>query len=46
MALALAGSMHFQRQSRTTGVLAPIGALVPLAIGGSGTSPHRDWKRA
>jgi len=34
MALALAGSMHFQRQRGTTGVLAPIGALVPLAIGG------------
>jgi arabinofuranosyltransferase len=34
MALALAGSMHFQRQRGTTGVLAPVGALVPLAVAG------------
>lgn len=32
LALALVGSVDFHRQRRTSGVLLPVGALVPLAI--------------
>jgi arabinofuranosyltransferase len=34
LALALLGSSRFHRQCGTTGVLLPVGALVPVAIGG------------
>src|SRR6266566_5076073 len=34
MVFALVGSVGFQRQRGATGVLVPVGALVPVAVGG------------